>query len=89
MTMQDGTSPDHDQQFAPSEAWDAIAAGYDEFVRPRGGTVRTRRASARRSAGRRAVPRRRRGFGRAVAAGRPARRHGDGHRLVAGDDRAV
>ena len=34
MTTTAGTAPDHDQQFAPSEAWDAIAAGYDEFVSP-------------------------------------------------------
>ena len=34
MTTKAGTAPDHDQQFAPPEAWDAIAAGYDEFVAP-------------------------------------------------------
>jgi len=34
MTMQEGTLDTDHQEFAPPEAWDAIAAGYDEFVAP-------------------------------------------------------
>ena len=32
MTTQEGTVPIDDQHVAPAEAWDAIAAGYDDFV---------------------------------------------------------
>ena len=34
MTTQEGTVASEHQEFAPPEAWDAIAAGYDEFVAP-------------------------------------------------------
>jgi len=34
MTTQEGTVPVDDQHVAPAEAWDEIAAGYDEFVTP-------------------------------------------------------
>lgn len=34
MTTQEGTVDTDHQQFAPPGAWDAIAAGYDEFVAP-------------------------------------------------------
>jgi ubiquinone/menaquinone biosynthesis C-methylase UbiE len=34
MTTQEGTVDTDHQQFAPPEAWDAIAVGYDQFVAP-------------------------------------------------------
>jgi ubiquinone/menaquinone biosynthesis C-methylase UbiE len=34
MTTNEGTISETHQEFAPPEAWDAIAAGYDEFVAP-------------------------------------------------------